>query len=61
MSFYVYDILKHSHWTMGTDLFCCSITQSSLIDMTYIAVDNMRKDKGGNGGTIVNIASMAGT
>ena len=29
--------------------------------MTYIAVDNMRKDKGGNGGTIVNIASMAGT
>ena len=28
--------------------------------MTYVAVDNMRKDKGGNGGTIVNVASVAG-
>ena len=28
--------------------------------MTYIAVDTMRKDKGGNGGTIVNVSSVAG-
>ena len=28
--------------------------------MTYIAVNNMRKDKGGNGGTIVNVSSAAG-
>ena len=28
--------------------------------MTYTAVEKMRKDKGGNGGTIVNVASGAG-
>ena len=28
--------------------------------MTYLAVDKMRKDKGGTGGTIVNVASVAG-
>ena len=28
--------------------------------MTYIAVEKMRKDKSGNGGIIVNVASLAG-
>ena len=28
--------------------------------MTYIAVDKMRKNKDGNGGTIVNLSSDAG-
>ena len=30
------------------------------MDMTYLAVDKMRKDKGGCGGCVINIASGAG-
>ena len=30
------------------------------MDLTNIAVEKMRKDKGGKGGIIVNISSMAG-
>ena len=38
--------------------FCSS--QKAVIDMTYIAVEKMRKDKGGSGGTIVNVSSGTG-
>ncbi len=31
-----------------------------MIDGTYLAVDYMRKDLGGKGGVIINIASTAG-
>ena len=34
--------------------------QTSVITMTYLAVDHMSKDKGGSGGIIVNISSVAG-
>ena len=34
--------------------------QKAVVNMTYIAVNKMRKDKGGNGGTIVNLSSDAG-
>ena len=34
--------------------------QNAVIDITYTAVEKMRKDKGGYGGTIVNVASVAG-
>ena len=30
------------------------------MDLTYLAVDKMRKDKGGSGGCVVNISSGAG-
>ena len=30
------------------------------MDLTYLAVDKMRKDKGGYGGCVINISSGAG-
>ena len=38
----------------------CIQLQSALMDMTYLAIDKMRKDKGGNGGCVINISSGAG-
>lgn len=35
-------------------------TQTAVIRGTLLALDYMRKDRGGNGGTIVNVSSMAG-
>ena len=32
-----------------------------MIRGTLLAVEHMRKDKGGNGGLVVNVASAAGT
>lgn len=34
--------------------------QSGVIRGTLLALDYMRKDRGGIGGTIVNVSSMAG-
>lgn len=31
------------------------------MDLTYLAVDKMRKDKGGSGGCVINISSGAGS
>ena len=39
---------------------CFVLLQKAVMDLTNIAVAKMRKDKGGSGGTIVNISSMAG-
>ena len=34
--------------------------QNGLVDGTYTAVEHLRRDRGGKGGVIVNIASTAG-
>lgn len=34
--------------------------QTAVITSTLKAIDIMRKDKGGNGGTVINISSIAG-
>ncbi|KAL0821472.1 hypothetical protein ABMA28_004942 [Loxostege sticticalis] len=39
---------------------CCDINWQGLVSLTLKAVAHMRKDEGGNGGTIVNISSAAG-
>ena len=36
------------------------VKQNGLIDGTYTAVEHLRRDRGGKGGVIVNIASTAG-
>ena len=36
------------------------IFQTAVINMTYLAVDKMRKDKGGSGGSIINVSSTTG-
>ncbi|CAH1772276.1 unnamed protein product, partial [Owenia fusiformis] len=37
-----------------------SVNLSAIIRGTYLGLDYMRKDNGGNGGVIINIASMTG-
>ncbi|XP_052699587.1 15-hydroxyprostaglandin dehydrogenase [NAD(+)]-like [Crassostrea angulata] len=39
---------------------CLDINLTAVIRGTLLALDYMRKDRGGNGGTIVNVSSMAG-
>ena len=51
---------KATHHCVNTITFHILSNQKAVIDMTYIAVDYVRKDKGRNGGTIVNVASGAG-
>ena len=36
------------------------VKQNGLVDGTYAAVGHLRRDRGGKGGVIVNIASTAG-
>ena len=36
------------------------VKQNGLVDGTYTAVEHLRRDRGGKGGVIVNIASTAG-
>ena len=36
------------------------IFQTAVISMTYLAVNKMRKDKGGPGGSIINVSSTTG-
>ena len=36
------------------------VKQNGLVDGTYTAVEHLRRDHGGKGGVIVNIASTAG-
>lgn len=35
--------------------------QIAVVKATYMACERMRKDKGGKGGYIINIASLAGS
>ncbi|VDI73395.1 15-hydroxyprostaglandin dehydrogenase (NAD) [Mytilus galloprovincialis] len=39
---------------------CIAVNLIGVIQGCNLAIDHMRKDKGGIGGTIVNVASMAG-
>lgn len=34
--------------------------QGGVVRGTYLALEHMKKENGGNGGVIVNVASMAG-
>jgi len=36
------------------------VFQGGVVRGTYLALEHMKKENGGNGGVIINIASMAG-
>ena len=44
----------------GQSAFILWLFQIAVINGTYLAVEHMRKDEGGKGGVIINIASTAG-
>lgn len=46
-------VLNDKNWKLTLDLNCGGVIQGSLL-----AMEHMRKDKGGKGGVIVNIASI---
>lgn len=46
--------------SMFTMILLYFLYQISVIRGTYIGLDYMKKENGGNGGVIVNIASIAG-
>ncbi|XP_055036542.1 15-hydroxyprostaglandin dehydrogenase [NAD(+)] [Misgurnus anguillicaudatus] len=48
-------IINENNWEK-----CIAVNLGGVVKGTYLALEHMKKDKGGNGGVIVNVASMAG-
>lgn len=47
-------------WFLKIEMSECVVLQNAYIEMTYLAIDRMNKQKGGNGGTVLNVCSAAG-